>query len=113
MTDTFSPLAAAKTILREDADVNALTSGRVFAPELDRKSPHQNPQDMPRACVTLTNTGGGSLGPGARSRVPWTVTRLDVQSYGKTPQGSRRSPLGSPPCAHGAGAPAGGRYADL
>lgn len=80
----FSPLAAVRTILRADADVNALTDGRVVVPELDRKSPNQDPQKMPRPYVVLKNTGGGSLGPGSRSFVPWTVTRLDIESYGKT-----------------------------
>ena len=80
----FNPLGAVRTILRADADVYALTEGRVVVPELNRQSPDQKPQDMPRPYVVLKNTGGGSLGPGARSRVPWTVTRLDIESYGKT-----------------------------
>ena len=77
----YNPLAAARIILIADPEVARLTSGRVYAPEL----PEKQAQEMSRPCIVLRNTGGGSLGPGARSRAPWTNTRLDVQSFGKTP----------------------------
>ena len=76
-----NPLAAIRTVLLADAKVAQMTGGRVFVPELPRKEA----QEMPRACVVVRGTGGSSLGPGARSRVPWTITRLDIQSFGKWP----------------------------
>ena len=84
MTAEANPLAAVRTILRRDSDIAALTEGRFYVPELDGKDPRGNAQAMTRPCAVIRNTGGGSLGPGARSRAPWAVTRLDVESFGKT-----------------------------
>ena len=84
-----NPLAAIRTVLLDDAEVNAMTGGRIFVPELSDPENRfglstTEIQQMPRKCAVIRSTGGGSLGPGARSRVPWVNTRLDIQSFGKT-----------------------------
>ena len=38
-----------------------------------------------RNAIIVTPSGGGSLGPGARSYAPWRVNRLDIFCCGKTP----------------------------
>ena len=85
-----NPLAAVRTILKRDPNIAALTEGRIYIPEFDGKDPRGNAQAMIRPCAVIRNTGGGSLGPGARSRAPWAVTRLDVESFGKTAYESSR-----------------------
>ena len=54
----------------------------MFAPELRDKAVIA---DMPQRVIVLRASGGGSTGPGARSRLRWTNTRLDIFCYGKTP----------------------------
>ena len=75
------PMAAVRSILLADSGVTGQVSTRVYGDEL----PGSQNQQMPRKCVVLSYSGGGSLGPGARSYVPWGVTRMDVRSYGATP----------------------------
>ena len=78
--------ASLVTVLLADSQVQSLSSGRIFVPKLDATA--GDPplgQEMPQACVVVRGTGGGSLGPGARSRVPWNITRLDIQCFGSTP----------------------------
>lgn len=72
--------AAVVEILRADPGVSAIAGARVFAPELPRDEVEQR-----RAAVIVAPSGGGSLGPGARSFVPWAVNRVDVTCYGKSP----------------------------
>ena len=73
--------AAIAKVLRADASITALAGSRVFGGEL----PNREVQSMPRPVVVLRATGGGSLGPGARSYAPWRVNRLDIFCYGRTP----------------------------
>lgn len=75
------PIAAIVALMLDDGAVTALVGRRVFAVEL----PETENQKMPRACVVLRRAGGGAVGPGARSYVDWTVTRIDAFCYGKTP----------------------------
>ena len=72
--------AAIVEILRDDPAVQAIVAARVFAPELPRDE-----VDQTRALVVVSPSGGGSLGPGARSYVKWVVNRMDVTCYGSTP----------------------------
>ena len=60
-------------------EVSALVGVRVFTPEL----PEAENDFMPNNCVVVSSSGGGSLGPGARSFASWRVNRMDVLSYGK------------------------------
>ena len=75
-----NPRAALISYLMSDSGVTALASTRIFG-----ELPGSENQYMPRACLVLTETGSGSLGPGARSYVPWGVTRMDIRAYGSTP----------------------------
>ena len=77
----MNPLAAIVALLRADTDVAALVGTRVFGGEL----PQSQASAMPRHAVVLTLSGGGSLGPGANSYVPWTVNRMDMRCYGRDP----------------------------
>jgi len=74
-------VAAIVSALLDETSITALTGEWVFAPEL----PQGKAQEMPRHCVVVRGAGGGSIGPGARSRLPWRVVRLNVMSYGRTP----------------------------
>ena len=76
-----SPLAAMLVILRGTPEIQHLVEDRVFDVEL----PEEQAQKMPRACVVLRRSGGGAIGPGARSYINWTTTRMDAFCYGKTP----------------------------
>ena len=71
-------------ILRADVAVADLVQARVFGAEL----PREEVGHMPRPAIVIAASGGGSLGPGARSYVPWVVTRVDVQCYGAAPYGA-------------------------
>ena len=73
--------AAVVEVLRADASITALAGSRVYGGEL----PNGEVQSMPRPAIVLRATGGGSLGPGARSYSPWRVNRLDIFCYGGTP----------------------------
>ena len=77
-----NPIFAIVELLLADQPVAFLVDDRVYGEEI----PERDNQHMPRPAVVVNHAGGGSLGPGARSRAPWVVTRLDIQSYGKTPE---------------------------
>ena len=69
-------------ICQADPDVQRLVADRVYGGELD---PMLN-KSMPVASVVIRRSGGGALGPGARSYVPWRVQRTDFLCFGKTPR---------------------------
>lgn len=75
------PVPAIVAALLDETTITELTGQWVYSPEV----PEGKGQDMPRHCVVVQGAGGGSLGPGARSRLPWRVVRLNVKSYGPTP----------------------------
>ena len=53
------PIAAVRSILLADSGVTGQVSTRVYGDEL----PGSQNQQMPRKCVVLSYSGGGSLGP--------------------------------------------------
>ena len=77
----YNPLAAAVAILSADRHVARLTEGRIWAPEL----PEEENDPILRSNLVISDAGGIGRGPGARSRVPWTNTRIDVHCYGMSP----------------------------
>ena len=75
-----SPPAAVLAGLMADPRVHAAVDGRIWTYSL----PGSENVHMPRPALVLKPGGvGGGLGPGARSYVPWLVTRFDVYAYGK------------------------------
>ena len=74
-----NPIKAIVQMLLADPDVAAIVDDSIYGEELDK----DRNQRMPLPALVINHAGGGSLGPGARSRAPWVVTRLDVQAYGK------------------------------
>ena len=76
-----NPLAAVVQMLLDDLNISQLCGNRVYGSEL----PRNQAKEQPRAALVLRPSGGGSIGPGARSWTPWTVMRLDVTAYGKDP----------------------------
>ena len=80
MTTVSNPQAALLEFLLDDDDVVDLVANRVY-PEL----PEAQAQFMPRPAVVVTQSGGGTIGPGARSYAQWDVTRMDVRCYGGNP----------------------------
>jgi len=77
------PLAAVVSYLLADTEVQAQVGLKVFGAEL----PPLNTLGftMPVKCMVVAYAGGTAIGPGARSKVPLGLYRMDVKAYGGTP----------------------------
>lgn len=82
------PLEAVVAFLAADVDTNALTSSRVYGVEL----PPSQVESMPRKSIVIRRSGGGPS-VGDSSRIPWSLPRMDVFSYGETPYQASRVDL--------------------
>ena len=76
------PLATDKRLARLDTRVAEVVGARIFGSELPRK---QVSEELEPSMV-VRDSGGGSIGDGARGRSQWNVTRVDITSYGKNPR---------------------------
>ena len=74
----MNPAAAIVMVLERDMDVRALAHRGVYAGELPRFDDGRTP---PHGAICVAQAGGNSLGPGARSWVPWSVTRMDILCF--------------------------------
>lgn len=74
----MDPAAAVVQLLSHDLMVQGLAHRGVYAGELPRFEDGRTPPD---GAVCVMPAGGNSLGPGARSWVPWTVTRMDILCF--------------------------------
>jgi len=71
--------AEARRLVGTDADWKV--AGRVFGTEL----PKAEIDAGPRSCIVVQSAGGGGVGRGARSYLPWRVIRVNIRSYAETP----------------------------
>lgn len=77
---------ALRVYLLNDADVNGMVAGRVFAEEL----PRQEAGNMPRHAVLIMSAGGAWVSRAQSSNLPIDGRMKDVFCYGPTPYESRR-----------------------
>ena len=85
------PLSAAVDVLLFDTAVAALCRDRVYGGELPKGEAGQLSKvviDGP--AISVRDSGGGSIGQGARGYAPWATVRFDITSYGKTPAEARQ-----------------------
>jgi hypothetical protein len=73
-------LAALRAFLKADADLTAITQGRIFAGEL----PASVTPAMPTTAVVISRAGG--LGAIGRAYQQYGDFRVDVRCYGATPK---------------------------
>ena len=81
--------AAVVAVLKADASITGMVTPRlIYGGELGGGNEDERRwavKQMPRAAIVVSGSGGGSLGPGARSYAPWGVRRLDIFAYGRMP----------------------------
>lgn len=77
------PLAAVVSYLLADTEVQVQVGLNVFGAELP-PLPDLG-FTMPAKCMVVAYAGGTAIGPGARSKVPIGLYRMDVKAYGATP----------------------------
>lgn len=75
-----NPRAALIHYLLANTDIAALVETRIW-PEL----PEKEAQQQARAAIVITESGGGTIGPGAESYADWENTRMDILCFGKDP----------------------------
>ena len=75
-----NPRAALIHYLLDNTDITALVETRIW-PEL----PEKEAQQQARAAIVITESGGGTIGPGAESYADWENTRMDILCFGKDP----------------------------
>lgn len=79
MTATLDPATAIVAYLKQDADVTALVSTRVFGAEL----PDTQTPSMPQGCVVVRLAG--SPDQMGQAYQEYGDVRIEVRSYGATP----------------------------
>ena len=77
------PLAAVVSYLLADAEVQVQVGLNVFGSEIPPLT--DLTFTMPGKCMVIAYAGGTAIGPGARSKVPLGLYRMDVKAYGATP----------------------------
>ena len=71
--------AAVVQLLKADGLVQELPGVEIYG-----DLPRGRISDRLGPTIVVAANGGGSLGPGARSYIPWQVTRLDIYCYSRT-----------------------------
>ncbi len=79
----MNPIGAVVEMMLADTTITDLVGQHVYGEEFDLEGD-------PRKLVLVRSSGGGSLGPGAQSYVPWHVHRMDVFCYGEDMEQARR-----------------------
>ena len=76
-----NPISAIVAVLTANSLLASHTSNRIYGGKLDDEI-----ESMPTASIVVQESGGGSVGQGARGRSLWRVARLDIRCYGDTDQ---------------------------
>ena len=83
-----NPRAALISYLKTHRDVQALVGQQqdlLSIPLVVGELREIEAQHMPQYAIVITESGGGTTGPGAESYADWENTRMDILCYGKTP----------------------------